>query len=320
MLGNKVKTFKKELLTLPAVKYASVCDYLPVRGTKRNGNQFFIDGKNKIDKPVPGQFWRIDEDYIKTMGMTIVEGRDFDINLASDSAAVIINQKMAKKLALEKAIGSRINNYQTWNVIGVVEDFHFESMKQDIEPLAMVLGNSPTILSIKMNTTNLPEAIESITALWKKFAPNQPVRFSFLDQSYAKMYDDVKRMGQIFTSFAVFAIIVACLGLFALSAFMIEQRMKEISIRLVLGASIKNIVRLLTQNFVILVAISFMLATPIAWYVMQKWLEDYAYRVNVSWDVFLVAGGLSILIALLTISYQAIRAALANPVNGLRSE
>lgn len=320
MLGNKVKMFKEELLKLPAVQSASIGDYLPVRGTKRNGNQFFIEGKSKIDKPVGGQFWRIDHDYLKTMGMKMASGRNFDVKMASDSDAVIINQKMAKELNLKEPVGSRITNYRGWNVIGVVEDFHYESLKQDIEPIALVLGNSPNIVSVKFHATNLPEAIGLITALWKQFAPNQPIRFSFLDQSYARMYDDVKRMGMIFTSFAVFAIIVACLGLFALSAFMVEQRAKEVGIRLVLGASLKSVVRLLTQNFVKLVAISFLLAAPIAWYVMKLWLQDYAYRVEIGWDIFLMAGVLSIIIALATVSYQAVRAALTSPVNSLKSE
>jgi len=321
MLGDKVKTFKEELLQLPSVQSVSISDYLPVRGTKRNGNQFFIEGKAKIDKPVSSQFWRIDEDYLKTMGIKLATGRDFDRKLASDTTAVIINQKMVKELGLKEPVGSRITNYAgVWNVIGVVEDFHFESLKQDIEPVAMALGISPTIISMKINSADLQGAIGAVTGLWKKFAPNQPVRFSFLDQSYARMYEDVKRMGKIFTSFAIFAIIVACLGLFALSAFMVEQRSKEIGIRIVLGASLKSVVRLLTQNFVVLITISFLIAAPIAWYLMTMWLQDYAYKVEITWDIFVIAAILSIMIALATVSYQAIRAALTSPVKNLRTE
>ena len=150
--------------------------------------------------------------------------------------------------------------------------------------------------------------------------PHQPIRYTFLDESYARMYEDVQRMGYLFASFAALAIIVACLGLFALSAFMVEQRNKEISIRLVLGASVNNIFGLLTRNFVKLVIISFVIAVPFAWYLMQTWLEDYAYRIEITWDVFILAGTISVLIALLTISYQSLRAALANPATSLRSE
>jgi putative ABC transport system permease protein len=159
-----------------------------------------------------------------------------------------------------------------------------------------------------------------VEGMWKKFSPNQPIRYSFLDESFARMYDDVQRMGRIFVSAAILAIIVACLGLFALSAFMVEQRSKEISIRLVLGASLKNVFSLLTLNFLKLVLISVMIAVPVAWYAMHKWLENFTYRTEITWDVFLLAGIMAVLIAVLTISYQAIRAGLMNPVKSLKSE
>jgi putative ABC transport system permease protein len=193
-------------------------------------------------------------------------------------------------------------------------------MKGRIEPLCLVLGKGGSIVSVKVKTANMSAMIQSVKDIWSKFLPHQPIRYSFMDESYAKMYDDVQRMGQILASFTLLAIIVACLGLFALSAFMVEQRDKEISIRLVLGASVNNIFRLLTQNFVILVLISFVIAAPLSWYMMQKWLEDYAYKISITWDVFALSGLITLLIALLTVSYQSIRAALANPVTRLRSE
>jgi putative ABC transport system permease protein len=162
--------------------------------------------------------------------------------------------------------------------------------------------------------------IASVTALWKELAPNQPLRYTFLDQSYARMYEDVTRMGRVFTSCAVFAIFVACLGLFGLSAFMAEQRRKEISIRLVLGASVASVLRLVMQNFLLLIGISFVIAGPIAWFVMRMWLEDYVYRIDITWDVFAVAGVMALVVAIATISYQSVRAALVNPVANLRSE
>jgi putative ABC transport system permease protein len=150
--------------------------------------------------------------------------------------------------------------------------------------------------------------------------PNQPFQYTFLDESYARLYEDVQRMGSVFASFAVLAVIVACLGLFALSSFMVEQRSKKISIRLVLGASVNTIVRLLTPSFVRLVLISFALAAPLAWYLMQRWFDDYSYHIELTWDVFALAGIAALAIALLTISYQSIKAALANPATRLRSE
>jgi putative ABC transport system permease protein len=310
---------------LTDVENVSVSDYLPIVGAKRNGNSFWKKGRKEVDSPVGGQIWFVDHDYIKTMGMEMIEGRNFNIEMASDSQAVIINRTMAKELGLDDPIGQEITGWEDWQIIGVVDDFHFESLTENIKPLCFMFGNRPweaqaSIVSVKVNTTDMSEAIEEVSSVWDRFSPNEAFRYTFLDESFARMYADVQRMGRIFTSFAVLAIIIACLGLFALSAFMVEQRSKEISIRLVLGASLNNILRLLTQNFLLLVLISLIIAIPIAWYIMQQWLEDYEYRIQIGWDVFLVAGLLAVLIAVLTISYQSIRAALMNPVDNLRAE
>ncbi|MBC7921603.1 MAG: ABC transporter permease [Ferruginibacter sp.] len=320
-LGGKVNTFKQELLRLPRVQHVSVSEYLPIKGTNRDRNPFWKEGRTAEDKPVGGQMWVVDHDYIKTMGMQVVAGRDFSLQMPTDSQAVIINQKMAEELGLENPVGQRITNKGAiWPVIGVVEDFHFESLKENITPLVLVIGQSPSIVSVKVKTVDMAGLIQSVTGVWKQVAPHQPIRYTFLDEGYAAMYEDVQRMGRVFTSFAVLAIIVAGLGLFALSAFMVEQRRKEISIRLVLGASGYSIFGLLTQNFLKLVLLSLVLAVPMAWYGMQKWLEDFVYRIEIGWDVFLLAGLMAVLIAILTISYQSIRAALMNPVKSLRSE
>ena len=321
LLGDKIKTFKNELLSIRDVKSVSITDYLPIRGTKRNGNGFWNQGRQKIDPPVGSQFWQVDNDYIKTMGMRIVDGRDFSTNIVSDSAGAIINQAMAKELGLKDPIGKTISNYRDWTVIGVVENFNFESLKQNVGPLCMVLGrDNAGIMAVKINTKDVASVISNISTAWKKFAPQQPIRYTFLDESYARMCEDIERMGKIFTTFAVLAIIVACLGLFGLSSFMVEQRSKEISIRLVLGASLQNVFTLLTQNFVKLVLISFAIAAPLAWYLMNLWLEDFVYRTDITADVFIIAGAGALVIAVVTISYQAIRAGMVKAVNGLRSE
>jgi putative ABC transport system permease protein len=321
-LGNQVNTFKDELLEIPDVKSVSLTDYLPVSGTKRNGNGFWKAGEVQTEKPVFGQMWRVDHDYLKTMGMAVVEGRDFSVQIASDSQAMVINERMAHELFQGQALGRSIVNGggPPWTIIGVVEDFHFESLKEDIRPLAMVIGTNSNITSVKVNTADMPSFLGSVENVWKKFLPHQPLRHTFMDESFARMYEDVQRMGRIFTTFAVLAIVVACLGLFALSAFMVEQRGREISIRLVLGASMKNVFRLLTQNFLMLVLISFVIAAPMAWYLMNRWLEGYKYKIDISWDVFAGAGLIAMAIALFTISYQAVHAAITNPVKNLRSE
>jgi putative ABC transport system permease protein len=319
-LGTQQQSFKEELLQLSGVQKATISQYFPVEGTTRDQNMFWRDGKSQEEKGIGAQRWYVDEDYLAAMGMKLVDGRNFSRDLASDSQSVIINQAMVKALGFRKPLGERIMNWETYTVIGVVQDFHFENMKGEIRPLCFVRGNWGNIVSVKVNSENMADVIQSINSLWTRFMPHQPIRYSFLDESYARMYDDVQRMGKVFASFAILAIVVACLGLFALSAFMVEQRNKEISIRLVLGASLRSIFRLLTANFVKLVLIAFVIAVPLSWYLMQKWLEDYKYRTEINWDVFAISGVLAVFIALLTVSYQSIRAALANPANSLRSE
>lgn len=319
-LGDKVPELRNELLKLSNVQRVSVSDYLPVNGSKRDGNQFYNKGMQKVEEGVVAQKWVVDPEYIKTMGMRLTDGRDFNADMISDSSGIIINQTMAGKLHLKDPIGKEIQNWQTYTIIGVVEDFHFESMRENIQPLCLVVGSNPSMLLVKVTGSNMPENIQAISGVWNQFSPNQPIRFNFLDERYAQMYDDVQRMGRIFTTFAVLAIIVACLGLFALSAFMVEQRSKEISIRMVLGSSVGNVFKLLTRNFVMLVLISFVIAVPVAWLIMKQWLQDFAYKTDITWDVFVISGVTALVVALATVSYQAIKAALVNPVTNLRSE
>jgi ABC-type antimicrobial peptide transport system, permease component len=321
-LESKTVSFKNELLKSADISGVSISDYLPVSGTKRDGNTFYREGRMKEDIGVGSQKWRVDYDYMKTMGMKITEGRNFSKVMASDSSATIINKTMAEKLGLKNPIGQRIvNGWETWTVIGVMEDFNFESMKQDVGPLCVVLGNNTsTIVAVKMNTANTKSVISYIHTTWNGFAPGQPLRYTFLDESFANMYSDVQRTGSIFTTFAVMAIIIACLGLFALSAFMAEQRNKEIGIRKALGASVSGITAMLSKDFVKLVMISIIIASPIAYWAMTKWLQHFAYRIAISWWMIAAAGLTAIIIALITISFQSIKAALMNPVKCLRTE
>jgi len=320
-LGDNLPAFKNRLQQLPMVQSVAVSDYLPVAESKRNGNEFWEAGKDKEGNSSGTQIWQVDSGYIPTLGMKILEGRNFSTAMKSDSQGVIINQALAKKLNLALALGKRITNgNRFYQVIGVVEDFHFESLRENIGGMCLILGNSSNVVSVKIKGQDMQKAIQQISAIWKDLAPTQPIRTTFLDDSYAKMYADVRRMGYIFSNFAILAIVVACMGLFALSTYLAEQRRKEIGIRKVLGASVGSVMGLLVRNFLVLILISLFIAVPTAWYLMQKWLEDFVYRYHIRGDVFLLAGFSVILIALLTISVQALRSALSNPLDSLRNE
>jgi putative ABC transport system permease protein len=321
-LGEQVTAFKNELVQLPHIKHATLSGYLPLEGAARNGNPFWADGAREPEEGIGAQIWSVDHDYLPALGIDLVAGRNFNVEMASDSQAVIINQTMANALNLKDPVGQAIVNpwNRKWNVIGVMEDFHFETLKKHIEPLCVVIGRSSNVMLVKVDSKNSQNVIESIAGLWKKFSPHQAIRYTFLDQRYAAMYEEVHRTQQIFTGFAALAILLACLGLFALSAFLAEQRSKEISIRLVLGATAGSIFQLLTRNFMTLLFIALVIATPLSWYMMNRWLEDYAYKISISWSTFVVAGLVSVVIALFTVSYHTIRAALANPASRLRSE
>jgi putative ABC transport system permease protein len=320
-LDKQVISFKNELAKISNVQRVSISDYLPVTGTKRNGNQIFNKGKENEENGASSQVWIADDDYLPTMGIKLVDGRNFSEDRAGDSMSVVINQTLAKQLGITKADGQPITNgWQHFTVVGIIQDFNFESIKQKISPLVIRPGLSSSIVSLKVNTADMKSLLASVTSVWKKFSPNQSIRYTFLDDRFARMYDDVQRMQRIFSSFAVIAIAIACLGLFALSAFMAEQRRKEVSIRKVLGASVTEVTSLLSRDFVRLVFIALVIACPIAWWAMSKWLQDYVYRISLSWWIFAGAGLLVIAIALFTVSFQAIGAALRNPVKSLRSE
>ena len=322
------KSFQDELSKLSQVKSVSISDYLPVSGAKRNGNGFYhySGGKTPTDAalsaPCYAQYWIADYDYLSTMGMNLVEGRNFSRDMASDSAAVIINQAFAKKMGLgPHPVGQTILHFGTpVHIVGLVEDFNYESMRDKIDGVCIGLGISPSIISVKMKTADVGSLIPQVTALWKKFSPDQPIRYTFLDERFKGMYADVEKQGAIFTTFAVLAIIIACLGLFALSAFMAEQRTKEVSIRKVLGATSSQLMAMMSKDFVVLVMIAFLIAVPIAWWGMSNWLQNFVYRIDLEWWVFALAGIIVLIIAIATISFQAIKTALSNPIKGLRAE
>jgi putative ABC transport system permease protein len=335
-LRDKREAFKNEILQQNSILSGTISGFIPVTGGWRNDNTFWPHGSEPTEQNMVGlQNWTVDHDYLKTMGMTIKVGRGFSREFTADSASVILNETAVKHFKLDPdPIGKKIstfdnnnedgtvnkNSLRSWTVVGVVEDFHFESLRQNISPLGFFLGDSPGYASFRFEATNTNDVIQVLENTWKKMADGQPFQYSFLDESFGRMYASEQRLGKIFGSFAGLAIIIASLGLFALSAFTAEQRTKEIGIRKVLGASVPSIVLLLSKEYGKLVLIAFVVSAPLAWYAVDWWLKNYTYKVDVGLVVYIVAGISAFLIAWLTMSYQSIKAARNNPVTSLRSE
>jgi putative ABC transport system permease protein len=325
-LDQKTQAFKNEMLQVPGVISGTFSGFLPVTNSSRNDNTFstqpVMDSKNGFNM----QVWRVDYDYLPTMGMQISKGRAFSKDFGSDSSAVILNETAAKVMGFDDPIGKKLYTFRddlsvvTYEVIGVVKNFHFETLRQNIGPLCFRLGRSTGLASFKVESAKIPTILKQAEAKWKAMAPGMPFSHRFLDESFDEMYRTERRVSGIALTFAILAVFVACLGLFGLASFIAEQRTKEIGIRKVLGLSVEGIVRLLSKDFLKLVLIAFVLASPLAWWVMHTWLQDFAYRVDISWWVFALAGVLALMIAMITVSFQAIKAALSNPIKSLRTE
>ena len=325
-LDNNADAFKNDMLQIPGVRSGTFSGFLPVSSSSRNDRTFFMsavpDSKNGLNM----QIWRIDYDYFKTLGLEVAKGRSFSRDFGSDSTALIINETTAKLIGYPDPIGKKIYSIDdqqqviSYDIIGVVKNFHFETLRNNIGPLCFKLGRSTGLLSFKVEAERIPQIVKQAESKWKAMAPNMPFNHRFLDDSFDDMYRVEQRVSNIALTFAILAIIVACLGLFGLASFIAEQRTKEIGIRKVLGLNMEGIVKLLSKDFVKLVLIAFIIASPVAWYFMHKWLQDFAFRVDIAWWIFGLAGVLALSIALLTVSYQAVKAALTNPVKSLRAE
>ncbi|WP_192350739.1 ABC transporter permease [Algoriphagus sp. Y33] len=331
-LGDQAGTFKREVLANSIMESGTISGFLPVSGTWRSDNPWWAEGKDpkQTENLVSIQNWEVDYDYISTLGMKVVEGRDFSMQYPSDSNAVILNETAVRNFNFEgDPVGQKIFEMsdaeelelEEKTVVGVVENFHFESLKENIGPVMIFLSDRPRgIASFRFHSSDTEQVITFIESKWNELAPGQPFTYSFLDDRFGTMYAAETRLGKIFAIFAAFAIVIACLGLFALTAFTAEQRTKEIGIRKVLGSSVRSIVFMLSKEFTKLVIIAFLIASPIAWWAMNLWLEDYRFKIQLDWQIFLSAGVFATVIALLTISYQSIKAATSNPVNSLKSE
>ncbi|MDB5251148.1 MAG: FtsX-like permease family protein [Flaviaesturariibacter sp.] len=331
-VATKTETFKAELRRAPGV--LSVTSGYGLPGDMFATDNVTVPGANG-DKEYSSTLFLGDYDYLKTIGLRLVAGRDFSRDLPTDtSEAFIINETAVKEFGFgspEKALGQRLN-WHKWTqdtvnaikkgrVIGVVQDFHYKSLHEKVA--ASVIHIYPQELykvAVKLRSSETKKTIAYVGGLWNRFAPGYPLEYSFLDESYGKMYQSEEKLGSLLWVFTLMAVIVGCMGLFALAAFSAEQRTKEIGIRKVLGASVLTIMGLMSRSFVKLVLIAALVAFPIAWWAMHNWLSDFPYRVAISWWIFAVATLAAVMVAFLTVSFQAVKVATANPVKSLRTE
>nr|WP_255651144.1 ABC transporter permease [Cesiribacter sp. SM1] len=331
MFSNK-ETFKNQLEQIPGVSSVSIGYGFPGDAVAAHGIRVKENGQ-LVRKPATQLM--IDYDYIETLGLEMVAGRPFSEAMSTDmEKAYIINETAVRNFGFgtpENAIGKEIT-WQVWNdtnpdslkvgpVIGVVKDFNYKSLYEEVESAVLqIFPDAAWKVAVKMETARMESSLAQVETVWNSFSPDYPLEYKFLDENFEQMYlaeDKLKALLGIFTGLAIF---VGCLGLFGLAAFSAERRKREIGIRKVLGASVENIVMLLSRDFVVLVLIALLIASPVAWYFMNGWLQDFAYRIDIGWYVFLIAGVAAVSIALITVGFHALKAATSNPVKNLRTE
>lgn len=333
--GQQAGSFREQISQLTTVEDVSLSSYLPTPSA-RGGTTYFLEGaigsdEFKSEQAIIIERWRIDHDYIPTLGLKMIAGRNFNRAFGADSAALVLNESAVKMLGLtpEQALGLRLTsdfhrpdkqNMEYMTIIGVVANFHFESMRNDINALSLVLGGNADKMIVRLRAGDFTHSIAQIESVWKTIVPHQPFNYYFMDDSFNDTYHAELRLGRIFAVFTMLSLVIACLGLFGLATFSAERRSREIGIRKVLGASIGHIFYRLSVDFLKLVVIAIMVALPLSWLVMSNWLEGFSYRVTIGIETLLLASLIGAVITLVTVSYQSIRAALANPVDRLRSE
>ena len=329
-LDGREKTFRSELEALSEVKNAAVSSGMLTRGSF--GDFYFPEASNsdeKVAKDIILQSYLVDEHFMKTLDLKLIKGRAFDNNF-NDSLSVVINEAAAKQIGWENPIGRMIQypggKMESYKVVGVLKDFNLESLHSHITPFALFSNTSESYetgvsyITLKVGSENIGKLMSSIEKKWNDYQPNVPFEYSFLDDDLNTAYISDQRQANLFGVFSFLTIFIACMGLLGLIAFIAQQKTKEIGIRKVLGASISEIVQMLARDFVMVIVIAMLIATPVAWYFMNKWLQDFAYKIEIPWGVFIVSGGMALVIALFTMGFQAVKAAVANPAQSLRTE
>jgi putative ABC transport system permease protein len=327
-LGNKVRAYKESLSKLSGVQGATMTGYLPTSDS-RNDDAFFFSPDLDPKKAISMQDWNIDESYIPVLGMQMAAGRNFSKDFPTDSNGVIVNQAAVRLMGGGDVIGRKLYELESatskklieFHVVGVVKDFNFNSLRQVVTPVGLFLHNDRGSIAVRIGRgVDATRVVRQAEQEWQRLANGQEFSYVFMDDQFNNIYKAEQRMGGISLSFSLLAIFIACLGLFGLAAYAAEQRTREIGIRKVLGASVSGIITLLSKDFLRLVLVAAILAFPLSWWAMHSWLQDFAYRISIGWEVFVLAAALAVSIALATVSFQAIKAALANPVKSLRSE
>ncbi len=333
-LDSNLHPFKELMLRENEFKNATVTSYIPVSGFSTNDQTFWPKGQDPSQgNTVSMQVWRADENYVPTFGMELIEGRNFNPGEESDNNKMILNEALVKQFGYENPVGEIITtftrnqdgsfdneNLQEFEIIGVVKNFHFRSMKESIAPLALLKAPSRGNIVFSFNQDDVQQVVSKLETNWAQMAPGQPFSYSFLDDRFDRMYRTETTIKDLMTSFSVLILLIACLGLLGLSAFTAEQRSKEIGIRKVLGANVAGIIALVSKDFLKLIVISFLIAAPISFFAMREWLQNFIYKTNIGFDLYIIAGIGIILVAFLTVSWQSIKAALINPVDSLKSE
>jgi putative ABC transport system permease protein len=326
-LGKQADAFKQELLRYPSITTISDTESLP--GRHFNPNSHRLEGRPATETPTLHTMYG-DPDFVELLDLEIVQGRYFSPEISTDrTSAVVINERAVKELGLTDALGKRLHKEfggakpgEFVTIIGVLKDFHFNSLHYEILPMIIrpLSERRWNFTSVRIGPKNIPESLAQIEKTWNTFTGGQPFEYSFLDEDFDNLYRNEQRMGQIFSVFAGLAIFIACLGLVGLISFTAEQRTKEIGIRKVLGASVSKIIYLLSREVVVLVFVAALIAAPIAYYGMHKWLENFAFRIGISPFMFILTAFGTLAIALLSVSFRAVKAAQANPIDSIRYE
>ncbi|MBB6130292.1 ABC transporter permease [Mucilaginibacter lappiensis] len=323
-INEHAATVKQQLLNITGIKGACLSSSIP--GTPNNSYSVFLDDSHNLQQEIPADSYYTDDGFLKQYGIKIIAGRGFTAQYDNERDKVLlINQAMVKKLGYknaDEAIGKRFRQFAgEGTVVGVVKNFHVHSSQEVIKPLFIRPANGFfTCLTLDINSDHVQQTVNLVEKQWKKIAPGLPFVYFFADEAYNKQFVAQLRFGRLFICFSALAILISCLGLIGLSAFSAAQRKKEIGVRKVLGASVMSITALLSKEFVKLVLVAFIIASPLAWWAMHNWLQDFAYRIQISWWLFMYSGAAALLIALFAVSFQTIKAAIVNPVKSLKTE